>query len=168
MDTQSIEDTIQDLRRQLAEKDATIQELEETVEDLECDIRNCKEFFGYESEMDINDMKQYKEECEDEERESRAIDQEYDKQCKRVERMSDLVIELGELQFDLSDVKKTIKTLGTNPEEIIAKRKKFNEGFNELKNFIPEDKKSSFLELMVKWMTLEKRMFQVDSELNNI
>ena len=56
------------------DKDKEIELLKLRLQITEQELKECKEFFGYDDDMTLEDMKNYKSECEQEEKELRKMD----------------------------------------------------------------------------------------------
>lgn len=148
------------------EKDK-VTELNNTIEDLRNELRECKNFFGYDSSMSIEEMEKYKNDCEEEERQLKESDEEYKKQCEKTEYLTDLVVKLGQLQYTSNETYSKIRKLGLNEAEISSKRKNFINSFVALKNKISEMHLGQFFELLKRWLKLQEEITLIDIQLKN-
>ena len=143
---------VSELLKQIAELQATLQIKDKNINSLEQELQNLKEFFGYEKEMDLKEMRELHDNCEMKEMELRNDDPEYDKQCLKSDELSDLVIQIGELQFQLSECSSKIKELVG--EKAATKRKNFVKSFDALKAEVREEDFENFTELLQEWIHL--------------
>lgn len=154
------------LREQIKLRDREIEELREANEELKREMRECKEFFGYEPGMDVGEMSDYKEECEEEDWKNRRDDQELDKRCERSEQLVDLVVLLGEQQYSSSQIMSRLnKMAGTN---VSSQRKSFVSAFSALRNQIPEHLCSDFFDHIKEWIKIQYRIWDIDRRIKNI
>lgn len=158
--------TLKTLKEQIKQRDVQIFTLTEQIEEIDEELKTCKEFFGYNGEMTLQEMKQYKEECEEDEQKSRETDPEYAEQCEKMEELSDLVVELGEYQYSLSQIHSKMKKLSS--EQLNGIRKIFASDFNILKNMIQEEDINKFFNLLHEWLDIQKMIHIVDKKIANI
>lgn len=135
---------------------------------LKEELRLCKEFFGYNEDSDINALINDADECDEDERNLRELDSDYNKKCENAERLAELVIELGELQYSMSNIYSRLKTLGTDATEVNKRRKALTTAFIELKNEIMPSNITKFFALAEEWLQTQLEMAVIDDKLSNI
>jgi hypothetical protein len=138
----------------------TSEQLQSRIYALEEELRICKEMYGFEGNMTLEEMKDHKELCEDAEQVAREADPEYDEHCTRVETLEDLVVSLGEQQFAVSQLYGQMRKLSDDESRFPGLRKAFVADFRMLKETIPD--MEEFFELLHSWLEMQKKIFTID------
>lgn len=152
-------DTIDKLINTFEENHILIEENKRLKEEL----RAVKDFCGYDGNMNLEEMVEYKDECEEIEKNLRDGDSSFDEQTKNGERLVDLAVEMGECEYELVDIGDRIKT---NCD--IELRKRFMEAFNKMRESVDGDKLEDFLEDMEEYFCLIKRIHKIDKQIADI
>ena len=158
--------SIKEMNDQLKDKEVEIFTLKETIEELNDDLKAYKKFFGYEEDMSLQDMKNYKEECDGEETVLRENDKEYADKCEKTEKLSDLVIQLGEKQYMVAELYSQIRELSGGS----TLRRDFTSDFIALKDAVAEDDVDDFFDILDSWIQLQREIHAADkniAELND-
>lgn len=157
----------------LQEKDVEILALKEKNEEIVAEMRAQNEFFGYNECMSMQDKQTYKEQCEEDEKELRQ-DESYGVEAEKGDEIVDLVIELGEYQFGISEVYAQIHELiDKNLENVTGHdlyykmKKEFIHSFEALKETIQAGDKIEFIDLMKEMIRLEKCIILTDEKIKN-
>lgn len=145
--------------------DATIFQQRKRIEELEEELRACKEFFGYNADMTLQEMRSHKDECDEEEKACRQNDQEYADRRDRSDQLADLVVELGEHQYAVAGLYAKIKKLSS--EQTTGLRKSFSSDFAALKGVVDEEHIDEFFDIMHKWLSLQRSIHYIDRKIIN-
>jgi len=157
--------TITQLNEQLRQKELECLDIQEKFDNIQHELKTCKEFFGYESDMSLQDMHKYKDDCEDDEKLLKDTDQEYADECEKSDEISDLVVVLGEYQYVVVEIYGQIKQLA--PEQNAGLRKNFTSDFMALKNSIPDENVDKFFDLIGQWLHFQRKIHLVDKKIIN-
>lgn len=150
----------------LDNKDLVIIEKTKEIERLRKELSDLKEYFGYESDQSFEEIEEQKIHEDKEEKQYREDDEEYDKECKRGEELSDLVIELSEKQFESSSLTNRLKTLVKLEDNEV--RKNFFISFNKLKNVITKGEMNEFYDIISDWIDIQKEMYEIDEKIRTL
>ncbi len=146
----------------------TIASLQEVIKSLQSELESCKQFFGYESDMSIEKMQEYKDECEEEERILCETDKEYGNQRKKSDQMVDMVLKLGEYQYALSEVYSKIKKYSIAGTDTLTMRKLFVSSFMSLKESMKEECIPAFFKALHQFIKLQEDIDTTDRMIKNI
>ncbi len=147
------------LEEQLENALDDLSETRNQVHSLQDDIKACKEFFGYDPDMSVEEMVKYRDDCEEEEKAFKENDPDYADQCDRSDQLADLVVELGEHQYSVAEVYTKLKQLSPDTTGL---RKNFTSDFAALKDSVPEEHVDDFFSLVHEWLDLQKKIHDVD------
>lgn len=142
----------------------SVETLKLKIQELQEEIKACKEFFGYDYCMSLDDIKYCNDEAEEEEKGLRETDEEYDRICTKSEELSDLVIELGKYQYEVAGLYSSLKKLFFNDDSSnwVSKRKSFISSFLSLKESVSDDNLEQFFDIMSEWVDYQRQISQVD------
>lgn len=150
------------------DKDKEIELLKLRLQITEQELKECKEFFGYDDDMTLEDMKNYKSECEQEEKELRNDNEDYNEHCNKFDLLTDLVVQLGEYQYELSEIYKRMKKMFKNENEFVFMRKVFISSFNNMKNSVKEEFMEDFFDDVYKLIELQQSIYTTDNKISKL
>ena len=145
--------------------EAQLEQLREDYEELQEEMRACKEFFGYDPEMSVEEMQSFKDEVEGEDKIHREEDPEFDEQCSKSDTLVDTVLKLGEYQYTVAEIYGSLKKFSPETSE---QRKKFTLSFDALFKTIPEDDSEEFFDLLRQWLEAQEQIFILDNQVKNL
>ena len=112
---EKLQQTIQDLNKIIHQKNVEILEKDELISNLENEISSINELMGYSPDMTYDEKIKFHEECEkDLEEAELSLDEStkraYENDMDREDRMIECALEINELQFEVSEIFKTLKS----------------------------------------------------------
>ncbi len=166
---------IDELENLLFQKDVEILERDEEISCLKCEIKAFDNLMGYDPNMSYDDKVKYNEECEKElENAETNLDlstkRTYQSDMEKEDRMIDCALEINELQFEVSELFKSLKI---NIDETIHEEyKKHKRAFYRLIDFFYNnykgEEKVEIFDILIDMLDKEKKVYELDEEIKNI
>jgi hypothetical protein len=196
VEIEKLQQTIQDLNKIIHQKNVEILEKDELISNLENEISSINELMGYSPDMTYEEKIKFHEECEkDLEEAELSLDEStkraYENDMEREDRMIECALEINELQFEVSEIFKTLKScINKNKHEDYKKYKRnfyamldffyhnyrphgsnSDEGRDPSKGDLGscnEEEKIDVFDLISEIVDKEKRVYELDEEIKNI
>jgi hypothetical protein len=173
--TIKLQQTIQELNKIIHQKNIEILEKDEHIANLENEINSFNELMGYSPDMTHDEKLKYNEDCEKELEEAElSLDEStkraYENDMEREDRMIECALEINELQFEVAEIFKTIKT--NIDESKYEEYKKYKRSFYAMLDFFYHsyngEEKTDVFDLISDMVDKEKRVYELDEEIKNI
>jgi hypothetical protein len=142
---------------------ATREELEREVQRLQAENDDLKRFFGYEADAQLEDMEDYKTECEEEDRKTREEDPDYAARAEQADEAVDVAVELSQCAYVASQLYGKMKKCSA--QVITGLRKDFVYAFRALREVVDPERMEDFLTLVDEWLELERRVWVLEEQM---
>lgn len=139
---------------QISSDNQSIENLQNENVRLEREMAAIKEFFGYESTMNLDEMKIYKTECESEDQ---------DESHKNEDQIADAAVELNICAYEISQIYSKLRKCSNDSGP--ALRKEFIRSFQGFKKTVKPDQINEFFHLISEWLEIQQRICKLEDSL---
>jgi hypothetical protein len=172
---EELQQTIYELQNIIFQKDVEILEKDEEISFLKNESIAMDKLLGYEPNMSYDEKVKYNEEAEKELEEAElnldiSTKRKYDSDMEKEDRLIECALGINELQFDVAELFKTLKTNIDNTK--YEEYKKHKRAFYAMIDFFytnyTGEERIDIFDLLIEMLEKEKGVYELDEEIKNI